>query len=89
MRPFPRTIRDVSTPNRRNSADTRVGDRILGGSTVTYTAGQPELRQRYRHVRLAAAECRHELRRLQKALEARRREPQHDLSECDNLLGHE
>src|SRR5579862_6640730 len=42
MRPLPRRIFDVSTPNPRSCAITASAMGLLGGSTVRYLAGSPK-----------------------------------------------
>src|SRR5260370_40048468 len=41
MRPFPRTIREVSTPKRRSSPIKLSAIGLFGGRTVTYRDGRP------------------------------------------------
>ena len=48
----------------------------------------PEPGQRHRHIGLAPAEGGHKLRGLQEALEARRGQAQHNLSESDDWFVH-
>ena len=84
-RPLPRTIREVSTPKRRNSA-TQASAIGFVRQHRNERGGQAELCQRYRDIRLSAPESRDELRGLQESLQARRREPQHDLAESDGRL---
>ena len=43
MRPLPRTILEVSTPNRRSSPMAASAMGFLAGSTVTYAAGRPKV----------------------------------------------
>ena len=65
-----------------------VGDRIVRRQRRDVGRRQSETRQRHRDVGFPAPKSGHELRRLQEALEARRRQAQHDLSECDRRFDH-
>src|ERR1035441_9181213 len=87
IRPVPRTMREVSTPSRRNSP--------TGASAIGWAAGstdkrgrQAELRDGNGDVGLAAAERGHKLRALQEALHARRRQAEHDLTEGNDGFQH-
>ena len=81
MRPLPRTILEVSTPNAPQFADNCIGHRVLLRQDGDESSGQAELRNGDRDVGLAASEGRDKLRCLQYPLNARRRQPQHDFAE--------
>ena len=69
-------------------ADRGIGDGIGVGQHGDVGGRQAELRHRHRDIRLAASERGDELRALQEALEARRREAEHDLTESDDGFQH-
>ena len=69
-------------------ADRRIGDGILIRQRGDERGRKPEHRQRDGDVGLSSAECGHELRALQKPLESRRRQPQHDLPEGNRSVWH-
>ena len=58
------------------------------GSAVTNADGQPEIGERDGYVGFAATERGHELGRLQEALQARRRESEHQFTEGYDLVRH-